>query len=143
MSITQELHDHVLRRDGCCVISFMDRSHTCRDRWGEEHDPTVLGRLTLEHVRTDPGGMRRHDPGHIVAMCWHANVVEHWGSTTEHRLALNIYLRGIRAAAGEPGTTPAGHVHEFTRGPSGKQMEQDDWRKACTCGTREPVEAES
>lgn len=41
----------------------------------------------------------------------------------------------------EPGTAPAGHVHEFTRPPSGKQMEQDDWRKACACGTREPATA--
>lgn len=94
-----ELRAFVIARDGACLASLLDRTHQeCRDRWGDPHRPDDLRRLTLEHVREHPGGMRRDEPGWCVTLCHEANAVEHWGSTSEHRALLNAYLRGVRAA---------------------------------------------
>ena len=89
----------VIHRDGRCVIALLDKSHICRDKWGTEHGADASELLTIEHVRTDPGGARRDDPLHLVAMCWRGNVDDHWGSSTENRALLNAYLAGCRTAA--------------------------------------------
>jgi len=94
MSDRPEIRAAVLRRDHVCVLSLVDHGHQCRDKWGEPHDPNDIGKLTLEHVRTDPGGMRRDDELHCVAMCHEGNVM-HAGSTTENRARLNAYLLGV------------------------------------------------
>lgn len=93
-----ELRRAVIARDGACIIALIvDKSHVCRDQWGEPHRSDDTARLTLEHVREQPGGMRRDDPGWCVAMCYAANI-EHAGSTTEARARINAYLAGWRAA---------------------------------------------
>lgn len=95
---TAELRVRVIVRDGACILSLLDRSHSCRDQWGDPHRPDDIAKLTLEHVREHPGGMRRDDPGWCVAMCAEANI-EHAGSATEARRLINAYLRGVRTAA--------------------------------------------
>jgi len=80
-----------------CLAAKLDKSHTCRDQWTE---PAPGMALTIEHVRTDPGGARRDDPAHLVVLCYHANVVQHWGSSTENRALLNAYLLGTVAQEG-------------------------------------------
>ena len=87
-----------MRRDAMCIAALLDRSHQCQDKWGESHLPSEMGKLTLEHVRTDPGGKRRHDAGHLLALCARSND-QHWSSSTENRALLNAYLAGCRAAA--------------------------------------------
>jgi len=95
-----ELRALVIARDGGCILALLyPRFHQCRDRWGEPHLPDDLRKLTLEHVREHPGGMRRDDPGWCVAMCATANT-EHAGSTTEPRRLINAYLAGVRAGGG-------------------------------------------
>ena len=94
--VLPETRAAVFRRDGQCLLFVIDASHVCRDQWGEPHAPDDMGKLTIEHVRTDPGGMRRSDQWHLVAMCHHGNV-NHAGSTTEARALLNAYLAGARA----------------------------------------------
>ena len=96
MSVSPELHAFVLRRDRACVLALVSKVHVCRDAWGEVHDPLDMGKLTVEHVRGEPGGARHDDAGHLVAMCAWSNT-NHDGSTTEHRHDLNVYLAGVRA----------------------------------------------
>ena len=100
MSVLPEVRAAVLRRDRRCLAEMLDQSHECRDLWGDPHRSDDMGKLTIEHVRTDPGGMRRDDAGHLVAMCHHGNTVLHWGSSTENRALLNAYLAGARAQEG-------------------------------------------
>lgn len=88
-----ELRETVLLRDGECVAFTVDRSHICRDRWGQEHTPDDLASLTLGHVRKDPGGMRRDEPGWCVALCFVAND-RHWESANAH--IVRAYLEGVR-----------------------------------------------
>ena len=96
--VLPEVHAAVMRRDRECIAALLDKSHGCRDRWGEPHEPDHMARLTIEHVKTDPGGRRRHDEGHLVAMCHSANV-SHWGASTENRRLLNAFLWGCRKQA--------------------------------------------
>lgn len=98
MTVTHGTHALVIQRDRQCIAALLDNSHECADRWGTKHHAADPDKLTVEHVREHPGGMRRDDEGWLVAMCHSGNVVEHWGSSTENRRMLNIYLRGIRAA---------------------------------------------
>ena len=94
-----ELRRMVIARDQGCILALVaNRSHQCRDQWGDPHQPDQLDKLTLEHVREHPGGMRRDEPGWCVAMCAEANI-EHRGSTTEARRLINAYLAGVRAVA--------------------------------------------
>ncbi len=94
--VLPEVHAAVMRRDKVCILALLDKTHgVCRDRWGEPHNPTDMGKLTLEHVRDEPGGRRRSDEGHMVAMCGWAND-QHAGSTTENRALLKAYLFGTR-----------------------------------------------
>ena len=97
--VLPEVHAAVLRRDGRCVAAALDRSHVCRDRWAHEHAPTAMGLLTVEHVKDEPMLGRRapSDPSHMVALCFSANAVEHWGSA--NRRLLRAYLLGCRQQA--------------------------------------------
>ena len=55
--VLPEVHAAVMRRDRQCILALLDKAHgICRDRWGEPLAPSVMGKLTLEHVREDPGG---------------------------------------------------------------------------------------
>lgn len=90
-----DLRIEVLTRDRECVAFTVDRSHICRDRWGQEHAPDDLVSLTLGHVRKDPGGARRDEPGWCVALCFAAND-RHWESANAH--IIRAYLAGVRAA---------------------------------------------
>lgn len=93
-----ELHDVVILRDRQCVAAALDRSHQCRDKWGEEHEPFDLDKLTLDHVR-DQRGRRQDLAEWCIATCSQANVVEHWESA--NRSLAQAYLRGVQAALGK------------------------------------------
>lgn len=97
--VSPETRNAVMERDRQCLAALLDLSHMCRNQWGDRHSPYDVSWLTIEHVRTDPGGKRRHDALHLVAMCHEANVL-HWGSSTENRALINAYLWGVRAAQG-------------------------------------------
>lgn len=67
--------EHVLRRDGRCVLHIRDERHVCR-RMLMAHRPDSLRMLTVEHVKDQPMMGRRapSDRRHMVAMCYDANV---------------------------------------------------------------------
>lgn len=99
--MTPERREAILLRDGQCVIPLIgDRSHRCRDKWGQEHDPRVLRKLTVDHIRREAGG--RRDDEWCVAMCADANL-KHWSAESDNRRAANAYLVGIhrRTVEGE------------------------------------------
>ncbi len=89
----------VFDRDRRCLAALLDKGHDCRDKWGGRTRSDDMLTMTIEHVREEPGGHRFDDVLHLVAMCWAANVVQHWGSSTENRALLNAYLAGVRAAS--------------------------------------------
>ena len=100
-----ELRRLVIERDRCCVVWLVaDRSHICRDRWGEAHPADDMERLTLEHVREHAGGRRRDEAGWCVAVCFSANVWTHEAS--QYRHDLRAYLAGVRVmeALADPNT---------------------------------------
>jgi hypothetical protein len=61
-AVTPDLHRKIVQRDGCLMARF-DRSHQCRDRWGNPHGPWDLDKLTVEHVWMDSEKL----PGHFYA----------------------------------------------------------------------------
>lgn len=97
MSVTPALREAILRRDRQCLAALLDRSHQCRDQWGQPCSPRLESALTIEHVKDEPmmGKRAPSDPGHLVALCWDANVVSLWGSA--HRDLLRAYLAGTGA----------------------------------------------
>lgn len=88
----------VIERDRQCMAAALDRSHQCRNQWGEPHWPTLLDLLTLEHVKKD--GFRYDSIDHCMALCSHANVIDHWSDNTENNRLANAYLLGWRVGAG-------------------------------------------
>lgn len=106
--VSPAVADAVLRRDGGCVAHLLDPKHTCRDRWGYPHSPSISRLLTLDHVKDvllvgepivkRPVG-RKHryrapsDIGHLVALCWGAHINTGWA--TSHRPELREYLRHV------------------------------------------------
>jgi hypothetical protein len=94
MTVTHELHDAILIRDGICVAALLDRGHVCRDEWGQPHAPTDLYRLTVEHVKDEPrmGKRAPSDESHMMALCFGANAWDHWGS--RNRDLCRAYLAG-------------------------------------------------
>lgn len=83
----------VFQRDGwTCLAASLDPEHRCGGAFGK----AVLGTdyyrqaLTLEHVRTDPGGARRDREEFCVTLCYEANSYTVWGSA--NRALLNDYL---------------------------------------------------
>jgi hypothetical protein len=96
-AVTPAVRQQVLDRDRQCVAALLDRSHQCRDTWGEPHSPWDRARLTIEHVKDEPmmGKRAPSDPGHLVAMCHGGNAVEHWGSA--NRGLCLAYLAGCIA----------------------------------------------
>lgn len=91
-----ELHDAVILRDRMCVAALLDLSHACRDKFGDQHEPFDLDKLTLDHVR-DRRGRRQDLAEWCIATCSQANAAEHWESA--NRALANAYLAGVRAAA--------------------------------------------
>lgn len=96
MSVSQDLHEKVLRRDGQCFYKCLDDEHICKDTWGQIHPSTDLRRLTVDHVWLIPGGIRGKrapdDEQHLVAMCARMNVE---GPSREVRDAERDYLLGL------------------------------------------------
>jgi hypothetical protein len=92
--VTGDLHDAILARDGMCVAARLDRSHRCRDEWGERHEPDALSKLTVEHVKDEPmmGKRAPSDEAHMLALCFAANAWDHWGS--KNRDICRAYLAG-------------------------------------------------
>ena len=90
-----ELRAIVINRESACLLALLDPTHLCEDQWGQGHSPYDLSRLTLEHVREHPGGMRRDDPGWCVATCHRGNV-DHVATYESYRPLVLAYLRGIR-----------------------------------------------
>jgi hypothetical protein len=70
--MTPEEHAAILARDGVCFLFAMDPQHVCRDMWGNEHLPTDLTKLTVDHVKPAPMMGQRGKEG--VAMCFAGNV---------------------------------------------------------------------
>jgi len=48
---------HVILRDGCIAYRH-DRTHGCRDTWGNPHGPFAYDVLTVDHVHDHAGGTR-------------------------------------------------------------------------------------
>lgn len=72
-----ELRSFVLLRDGICLAStFFGPTHQCAGQWGNEHRPTEIAKLTLEHVPSvhRPSDLRRDDEAHCVTLCHKVNV---------------------------------------------------------------------
>jgi len=98
VTVDRATRHYVKRRDVFgCLAALLDGSHRCVDQWGNSHAPTDPDRLTIEHVRRDPGGTRSDDASRLVVLCWSANVEQHWGSSTENRALLDAYLYGCTA----------------------------------------------
>ena len=77
MKVTPELHAYIMARDRMCIAARISNDHVCRDRWGNVHPSTDIGRLTLDHVHDGYGLMGRRAPSdarHLVALCNSANV---------------------------------------------------------------------
>jgi hypothetical protein len=89
-----ELHRQVILRDRQCVAAVYDKSHVCKDKFGNEHLANDLHKLTLEHVKDDRG--RRID-GEMwcIALCSEANVQQHWSSANREQAI--FYLAGVKA----------------------------------------------
>lgn len=68
------------RRGTVCVVPMLDPSnrHSCK------------GPQTIDHVKEEPGAVRKHDAGHLVAMCWDHNVT--YPPSKVLRLAERAYL---------------------------------------------------
>lgn len=100
--VTPELHAAVLTRDRQCVLAKMDPAHVCRDIFGNVHRSDDLGRLTLEHVKTELRMGRRapSDLEHLIALCGFANNAV---PSKAQRQAFRAYLLQVNA--------PAEHEH--------------------------------
>ncbi len=89
-----QLRETVISRDRECVAARLDKLHDrCVDRYGTPHPPTYYWLLTLEHVKKD--GRRIDSADHCIALCYRANVEEHWSSPPENNRLANAYLFGI------------------------------------------------
>lgn len=83
----------VFQRDHwTCLAAVLDPEHRCGGAFGKALPGTDYYRqtLTLEHVRTDPGGARRDREEFCVTLCYEANSYTVWGSA--HRALLNEHL---------------------------------------------------
>lgn len=97
MSVTPELHERVLRRDGRCIGAMVyPGEHVCRDQWGTQHMSDDLARMTVDHVHLVPGGIRGKrapdDEAHLVTMCAYLNI---YGPSRGLRDAERAYLRSL------------------------------------------------
>lgn len=102
MSVSQELHDRVLDRDGDCFLYKLDASHVCRDQWGYPHPSHDQSKLTLDHVHLHAGGTRGKrapdDEQHLVTMCAAANI---GGPSRVVRQAQREYLQALYGEGGD------------------------------------------
>jgi hypothetical protein len=75
VTVSAELHDLVVGRDGECFLHRLNPSHLCYGKFGldDPHDARDLVRLTVDHVHLHGGMMGKRPPDderHLVAMCW-------------------------------------------------------------------------
>lgn len=89
-----DLRARVILRDEICVISLVDRTHECRDVYGQAHLAADLSRLTLGHVRRAPGGSRFDLPTDCIAQCGQSNDRH---AESANAGGVRIYLAGVRA----------------------------------------------
>lgn len=77
----KRLREQVLERDGECVVQRW-WSHRCKTTWGQEHAPTDLSMMTMEHVkiRQPMGGLEKPRGGGrvdslqtLLTACGYAN----------------------------------------------------------------------
>ena len=95
--VTPELHERVLKRDGCCFLHLLfGAAHQCRDKWGVPHSAYDLHKLTVDHVHSHAGGTRGKrapsDERHLTAMCAYSNIA---GPSRSVREAQRDYLRSL------------------------------------------------
>ena len=83
--VTPEVALAVLERDrGCVAVTLGASPADCR------------GRITLDHVRDQPGGYKPvSDERHLVSICVAHHLENGWA--TSHRPALREYLRSVTA----------------------------------------------
>lgn len=95
--VTPETAEYVKRRDGACVLALLEPMHRCRDQWGTPIASFDLGRMTLEHVKTElrMGVRAPSDPAHLVTLCGYSNVNV---PTKAQRSLMRSYLSAREAA---------------------------------------------
>ena len=96
--VTPELVAALHARDRGCVLARIDPDHGCRDAWGMPHAPTDLGRLTVDHVKTElrMGKRAPSDLAHTLLLCAAANVGV---PSKSERVAMRAYLASVEEAA--------------------------------------------
>lgn len=97
MSVSPELWQAVMERDGMCLLAKLEwPGHQCRTRFGRNHAPDDIRFLTLEHVKSElrMGVRAEDDMGHCVALCGMANDMV---PTKVQRAAFRVYLAGVAA----------------------------------------------
>lgn len=84
--VTADVALAVLRRDAGCVAVILGES-----------PEACGGRLTLDHVKSEPrmGKRAPSDEAHLVALCERHHL--HTGWATSHRPELRDYLRSVAA----------------------------------------------
>jgi hypothetical protein len=95
--VTPELRAEVAERDGRCVLSKLDPTHTCRDTWGNQIDPR--GVFEIDHVMNSGVGMRGPSVrSNLVRLCpWgHA---EKTNNARRLRPYLVAYLESVEGKA--------------------------------------------
>lgn len=95
--VTPELRAAVFARDGACVLSKRNRMHVCHDQWGRWHASNDVGRLSLEHVKSQlrAGQRAESDMAHLVALCHGANVAV---PSKDERAWMREYLESANGA---------------------------------------------
>ena len=93
--VTPGTAEYVAHRDGSCVMSQLDPTHVCRDKWGNETSPSA--EYEIDHVDTSGLGRRGPSvPSNLVRLC-------PWGHTEKTynarkwRPALRSYLAEVAA----------------------------------------------
>jgi hypothetical protein len=86
----------VLIRDGVCFLYRLDKSHVCRDAFGNRHAATDIHRMTVDHFHLHAGGTlgkkADDDCRHMVAMCAAGNIA---CPSAEVRQAERDYIRHL------------------------------------------------
>lgn len=77
-AMSPEVRLAILNRDRVCfVFEYVDRSHVCHNEWGDEHAPSDVLQLTVEHVKVHLRAGKRAQSRTIengLALCHGANV---------------------------------------------------------------------
>ena len=91
--VTAQVYAYVAARDRVCVMSSLDPSHTCMDRYGNQISPA--GEYELDHV--DNGGVGNRGAStrfNLVRLCARAHATKTYNARL-WRPILRDYLRGV------------------------------------------------